>query len=976
MEKLVTNKIENEVSDISGFSYSTSDSRNSLSLVVARLENDADIDKAWTELRQKMDDLQAELPEGCQKISVETDLAATAGIIMSISGENRTYEELAELAESFGNELKKIEGVSRFDVEGKQDKEAVVEVDYKKLNRFGFSLSDVAGAIGMQNAEIPSGSISDGYAKIGVRAGRGFSSLEDLENIILGVSADNGSVVRLKDVAYISMQLEESSYRVKHNGRNAVLLAGYFKDNRNILIAGREVEKKIDEFVASVPGDITVDKVLYQPEDVSEAINSFSINLAEGMLFVVIVVLIGMSIRNAIVISTAIPLSILFTFCTLNIIGIKIHQISITALIIALGMLVDNAIVISDAIQVRLDNGQERLRACVEGPREVAVPVLTSTLTTVAAFIPLLLLPSTAGEYIRSIPQIVMLSLSFSYGVAMLFTPIMAYLFFKKSAKKEKIFKTREFFKLLLETGLKRKKLFIFASAAAVGVSILIAGYLGLQFFPKADKDMVYIDIRTESSVDISRTEQITGQVTQILSEQPEVASYTAAIGGGLPKFYITVPLYTRSTDFAQVLVRLDLKNGGRFGTNLLFADYLQSIFDKKISGGSAVVRLLEQGEPIGSPVRVRVTGSDIRRVYEAAREIEAKLYDIPGAINADNDFTRETSEYYVDVDADRASSMGVSKLDIQREISIALKGAKASVLRDGGKEYDIVVKSNVKSVQELENLAVKSSVTQNKVLVKQVAVVELQSQIQSIKKYNKDLTVMVYSDVMSGYSSAEIQGQLRKQLKEMDLQDVDVIFDGEYEKIFEYFGDIGVSAVFAAMLVYLILILQFGSLIQPLVILITIPLSVFGSVMGLLVFRQPLSFMALFGMVSLVGIVVNNAILLIDFINCERRLGTDIEKACIEAADKRFRPIMLTTVTTVIGLLPLAFTGGNLFKPMAVSLMCGLMVSTVLTLIIIPIVYSVIEGNYESYRKFRWGKGSVRLQTEPEEKSDKHFPV
>lgn len=945
VEKLVTRKIEDKITEIEGYDVCTSNSRHSFSLVVLELDNDTDTDKAWDVLRQKMDDLQNDLPQGCQKIKINTDLMDTAGMIISLSGKNYSYEELAAYAESLERKLSKINGVSRFEVTGKQEKEVRIRVDAAKLNQYHLSLEDISKVIQAHNVEIPSGNLDNGHTKINVTASGVYESLTEIENTIVAVSPQTGATVRLKDLAEIDWGLEDSNFKIKHNGENAVLLTGYFKKNINVVTVGKKVETRINEFKQVLPRDIHFDEVVFQPWDVRESVNNFIINLLEGIAFVIVVVFIGMGFRNALVVSTAIPLSIIVTFSMMRLLGINIHQVSIAALIIALGMLVDNAIVVSDAIQVRLDRDEEKLTACVSGTAEVAIPVLSSTLTTVGAFLPLLMLNSIAGDYIISIPQIVMISLSVSYLIALFVTPTMAYLFFKKSQTVEKEYKIRRIFSRLLNGALNHKKQAILVIAAMVLVTYGCFRGLGLEFFPKSDKNVVYIDIRVEQNTDISKTEQVADAVETIIKQQPEVVKYTTAIGDGIPKFFDSMPLYTQAQDFAQILVRLDLKKGKRFKKNSEFADCLQEIFDRKISGGTVTVKQLEQGEPIGAPVRLRITSNQLERLGETAELVKQELSKIDGTINIDDNFSDKDYQFLVDIDNNLSSQYGISKYDIQKEVSIALRGQAASIYRKDGNEYDILVKSNIENKEALENLAVKSSVTGQKILLKQVANIKLWAKIASINKYDREMSVTVYSDVKPGYSSVKIQKELKSRLNELELNGVEWVFDGEEEQIKENFGDLGFLAIFAVLVVYMILLIQFNSYTQPLVILITIPLSVIGSILGLFIFRQPFSFTALLGIVSLLGVVVNNAIILIDFINTERREGKKITDACRDAVNKRFRPIMLTTTTTIIGLLPLIFSGSELFRPLSISLMSGLMVSTLLTLVVIPMVYTIAEN-------------------------------
>lgn len=948
VERLVTSKIEDKLVEIKGYKFVESHSRNNISTVVFWIETGIEVDKAWEELRQKMGDLQRELPKECLPIQILTNLDETAGMIISISGGNYSYNELAALAEDLKNDLSKIEGISRFEVTGKQEQQVTVNVDISKLNYYGLSLNHIAQIIQAQSVEIPSGMINDNETKINVHVPGSFETLQELENTVLDVSPTAGVAVRLKDLADIYFDYEDSNYKIKQNGNNAVLLTGYFKANENILITGKEVEKTINAYKAKLPADIAFDEILYQPKDVKHSINNFILNLIEGMFFVIIVIFWGMGVRNAIVVSTVIPLTILITFSSMYLLGIKIHQISIAALIIALGMLVDNAIVISDSIQVRLDNEQERMTACVEGVREVALPVLASTLTTVGAFIPLLLLPGVAGEYVSSLPQIVILSLTFSYLVALFITPSLAFVFFKKSPSKERLTSLRTFFANSLNKAMEARKLTIMLSVVTLFISIFLATKMGLQFFPKADNNILYVDIKTEQNNDLAKTEALSNEVALILQGEPEILTYTEAIGNSLPKFFTTLPLYTPSPNFAQIMCRVDLKEGKRFKTNTQLLDHLQNIIDNTISGGTATVKQLEQGEPIGNPIRIRLTGEDMDGLEIAAMQVENRLAAIDGTVNVGNDFSKKIYEYLVKIDVDKASHYGITKYDVQRDVNTALSGNEASVFRKAGNEYKIIVKGNISSKEDLENLGISSDFAGHKVILKEIAEIGLKSSIPNIKRHEREREITVFSDVKAGYSPAKIEQEFSNLLSDLDLEGISVNFDGEKAKIIQYFGDIGILAIFAGLVIFIVLLFEFKNFAQPFVILLAIPLSFIGAIWALFITRMPLSFTSVLGMVSLMGIVVNNAIVLLDYLNAERRKGVPLETACKTAAEKRFRPIILTTITTIVALTPLIIGGDNLFAPMSISLFGGLLVSTMLTLIVVPVVYAEIESRID----------------------------
>lgn len=953
VERLVARKIEDEIYEIEGYDFSSSTSMDSIAVVQLMLEVDTNLDEAFRELREKMDDLQPKLPNEVEEIEIETDYFETTGILLSISSNEFTYTDLADYADSIERELMSVEGLQRIEVVGDLEYDLIIEIDEEQLNYYGFSLNDVVNTLKVQNVEIPSGKIGEGSEVVNIKTKGTFESVKEIENVILDVSELNGSTVRIKDVAEVYYDLDDSTQKIKHQGQNAVLIAGYFKENRNIVTIGQEVREKMDQIKLELPDNLSFHEIIFQPETVENSVTDFIGSLLQGVIFVIIVVFLGMGFRNALVVSFAIPMSIMMTFIVMRFTGYEIHQMSITALIIALGMLVDNAIVVSDAIQVRMDEGETKMKAAVNGVKEVAIPVLTSTLTTIAVFMPLMLLNSVAGEFIRSIPMVVMTALTASYLVALFVAPILAYLFFKPGSQERRVrLDVRGWFMKRLEFGLKHKWIVAFMVIATLGGAYLMAGRLGLEFFPKADIDIITMDVTNDITGDLESTEELTQRIAEVLLKEEEVISYTVSIGDGLPKFYYTMQKGNPSDDFAQILVKVDLNQTGDYEKNTQFVSHLQDVMDSVIAGGKVNVNELEQGEPIGAPVRLRVLGNRSEDLAKASAQIQELLKGMDGTLNIEDNFDAFTNEYYVDVDVEKASLFGISKFDVQNEVSIALRGREATIFRKDDLEQNIVVKTEIKSLEELKNLGIKSSYTEKKVLLKEIAEIKLKPKVSVIRKYNREMEVTILSDVRSGYSSVVIQQELSKRLENMNLVGVRYEFDGEEQNINEEFGGVGVMALFALFLIYFILMIQFKSFLQPIVIFASIPLSAVGSILGLWLMGQPLSFTGLLGMVSLFGIVVNNAIVLIDFINHARAQGKTVEEACLEAVEKRFRPITLSTTTTVMGLVPLVLSKTALFTPMAIALMAGLMISTLLTLIVVPVCFAAVINSASQMAK------------------------
>lgn len=949
VKNLVTKKMEDAVSEIDGFDYVESYSKNSLSVLVVYLKDDADQDKAWRELRDKIDDKRSELPSECFQSQIDTDLVSTAGMIISLSGDKYSYDQLDAYAEDIKSKLSKIDGVVRFDVDGKLDKEVKVNVDMEKLNNYPISLEDVTTALKAQNVKIPSGAIENKDSKIDVITSNGYESVKDIENVIVYVSTDTGSVVRLKDIAKISMAYEDDAVKFKQDGKNAILLTGHFEQNKNIVLIGKDVRVALDKIKSSLPKDLNFYEVLYQPTDVDVSVTNFMNNLIQGIILVIIVIFAGVGIRNSIVVSTALPISIFISFIFMELFGIKIHQISTMALIIALGILVDNAIVISDVVQVKINEGMDSKMAALEGAKESSIPIFTSTLTTVASFAPLLTIPGIVGKYVECIPKVVIISLIASYICAMLITPALASIFFKKakpSAKKGKgMKKVLGFFDKLLDFGLKNRRTTIIIAIVLLGLTGILATHLGLQFFPYSDKNMMYVNTTIEKKGDLKATEEISADVEKILKAQPEIKSYTTGIGNGMPKFWVAMKPSVPSNDYTQTKIDLDLAKGGRFESNADFADFLQETLDSKIVGAKSTVYPLQYAMPKEAPIQIRVLGEDIDKVYAASEKIQSIARKVEGTSKIRDDAADSTYKYKVNIDSDMASQLGIVKYDIERQINIALRGTEGAVYRKNGKEFSIIVNGNIDTKEKLENLGVKSSVAGHKVLLKEIATIKLEHQIDTIKRYNKENCVNVYIDVKPGKNAVDIQNLLQEKLNSADLNGTRLEYFGEKEDIVKYFGTLGVSGIAAIFFIYIILLIQFNSFMQPFIIFLTIPLSLIGAVIGLFIFRQPLSLMALMGIVSLVGIVVKNAILLIEYINKAKDEGATLDEACKDAMRKRFSPIILSAFTTVIGLVPIVISKNPMFVPMAVALMCGLVISTLLTLIIIPVLYHLIES-------------------------------
>lgn len=935
VELLLTKPIENAISELEGISYMTSYSNPSASVVLVSLNYNVEYEVQWKTLKTAMQDLSEKLPENAFAPVVETNLTESSGAVYALSSDNGDNSALAhELAE----DINRLAGVKKVSVEG--DFEPVVEVVLKsdRLSKSPLTSVQIADILKANNLNIPAGQIVEGEKVISVATEKGIDTLNKLENIVLYVQPDSGQVVRLKDMADISMA-NQNKRQFWLNDKDVVLVNVFFESNQNIVLLGDELDEAVDTFKKQSEETITVTPFVFQPDAVRDATENFMVNLLQGIGFVVLVILFGMGLRNAVVVSTSIPLSIAITIVTMFILGIDLQQMSIAALIISLGILVDNSIVISDAIQEHLNEGKPVFESCFEGTRESGIPVLTSTLTTVAAFAPLMALPGEAGEFAKSLPIVVIISLIASYLVAIFVVPALGSVFFKKQKQSHRHSKNlvRRAFTWALKGALHYRKL----SYTMIILIIIAAGYgatkLEISLFPYADKDTVYVDITAPQGSTVALTEAIVNDVEAVIKKQKGVGHIFKTVGGSFPKFYLTVGVRPPSDDFGQIVFNVALSNSD---DREAFMYTLQKTLDNSGIEGRFTVNLLEINQP-GAAIDVKIFGENRSAVSSAAEKIETYLKNDSRTIKVYNDMASQTLQYAINYDENAIAKNGLQLYDIQRQVNLALSGYKTTDMYYEGSLVPVLVKSDLNRLDSVESLKIGQNMAYQPIVFSDVATLTESNALKQLKRHNQYPAVFVSSDIKPGESVAFLQQDLEKYIESLNLpKGTWVDFGGDKEIIDKYIKDLFAAAFIAIVIIYLILLIQFNSFKQPIIVLATVPLSVVGSVFILLAFNMKITFTVGLGVASLIGIVVNNAILLLDFFNSNADDVVDYKRLCVSAMNRRFKPIMLSSITTIIGLVPLALSGSSFFTPMAVALMGGLLVSTLLTLIVIPLIY------------------------------------
>ncbi len=940
VDAMVTRVIEEKAAEVPGIDWLEAESFDNYSLVTIMLKTGQDTDVSWDELDRVMKNVSSVLPDDCDTPIVNTDITSVAGVILSFGSHEESDRTLTYYAERYKQKFKQVSGVRKVDVLGGLQDEIVVELDYKELNRYDLSTVDVSQLVASQNLSIPAGAITLNGDQFNLNQLAGYKSIDSVKNLIIGGSSDTGAIIRLKDIADI--RFDKTREKVfKQMDEDVVLLAVYFEDDINVVSVGREIREIMSEQASTLVDGVEVNEVVFLPEDISASVNAFIINLIEGVVIVLVIICLAMGLRTASITAFSIPLSFAMAFIVMRFMNIDIQQISIAALIVSLGIMVDNSVVVSDAIHHHLNRGVDKAKSAYLGAQESSIPVLTSTLTTIAAFAPLATLPGEEGKFIYSLPMVVIVSLTASYIAAMFVTPSLSVHFFRIEKNKEQKSRwVRIFFERLLTKGLSYKKKTLMLAFAGFGLAMLLVATMNISIFPFSDKNIMYINIEAEEKGNLGATEAIVSDITKILRQDPYILSYTSSAGDSVPRFDLTLQPVMPADDKAQIIMRYDIKEVLKKYTRGDYMYKLQRDIESQVMGASIEVKCLALTSP-EPDIEVKILSEDGERIRDVALRIEKGMHQIDGLYNVKNNTPFESYEYVLNIDEDLASVRGLSKYDIQTQVSVAVRGQVVTTIYEGSSEIPIRIEGNMDTIESIENLKIKSSVTGEKILLKDVASLDIAKRQVAYRNIDEQRASVVSAYVRPGNAAALLQLAVEDAVDTLDTRGVDIIYGGQDALMTSVFGGFAMALAVALVIVYIILLIQFNSFKQPLIILTSVLLSTIGAIIALKVFNQDLSFTVFLGIISLMGIVVNNAILLIEYIERARKHGHAIDEACVDAVDKRFRPIILTSATTIMGLIPLILSRSSFFTPMAISLMGGLIFSTLLTLIVVPVAYS-----------------------------------
>ena len=955
IERLITDPIEEAIQELPEIDFIASTSKTGVSIVMVNVREEFDdMRPIWDDLRRKVERAAPDLPEGVIGPQVNDEFGDVFGIVVTLTGDGYSYAELKQIADEVRDELLRVSDVAKVDIYGAQNERIFVDYDNARLAELGLSPLQLRSILDSANIIIPGGSIRTGVERIALEPTGNFESVADLRRTVVTLPG-RPEIVFLEDLAAISRgYVDPPASRVYASGAPALALGIAMRDGGNMITLGEGVAREIERLQAIYPIGVDFDVVAFQPEIVERKVREFMANLGQAVAIVLAVMLLFLGPRTGLVVASLVPMAMITALLVMSWLDIGLDQMSLAALIIALGMLVDNAIVMAESIMVQIGAGRRPVEAAVGSARELRVPLLISSLTTAAAFLPISLAQSTTGEYTAPLFKVITIALLSSWLLALTMTPLLCVLFLKVrpvAAGERFAGPFYRAYRGLLVGCLRRPALTL---AAVAGVFLLaMQGFRIIPniFFPPSDKAIFTATYELPAGTSIERTMEVVETVDRFIDAELRagagegVTNWATFAGNGGPRFYLAHNPEPANPQFAFAL--LNATSRAVITTELIprIAAFCQERFPEL----DVKLNPLQLGPPVSAPVQVRLSGRDPDRLFDLVDAVTAELRSMPGAATVTDDWGMRSKKLVVAVDQPRARRAGVTSQDVAISLQTALSGFETTQYREGETIIPVTLRSTLASrtdVTKLDSLNVYAQATGAAVPLLQVADAAVVWEPSNIRRRNRLKTVTVSSELAPGVIASDVVARLRPWLAAEQAgwpPGYRYELGGEEETSVRANQSIAEQLPVAGLIILLLLIGQFNSIRRTAIIVLTIPLGLIGVVAGLLLAQSYVGFMTLLGIIALAGIIINNAIVLIDRIRIEiDDNGLDPPRAIVQAAQGRFRPILLTTATTVAGLLPLWFGGGPMWEPMAIAIIFGLLGATVLTLGVVPVLYSL----------------------------------
>lgn len=946
MENLVAVPIERKIRELAEVKdIRTLASEGSLTIYVDLKDEIGNVNATWQRLRDKMADVKIELPDGVVGPFVNSDFGDVAIATIAITGEGFSQRELKDVADNFRKKLYQVTGISKVDLLGVQDERVWLELDTRKLAAVGVQVNALIKDLQGQNVVLPSGAINADGTRLLLETSGDFPSVRAIETMLTRVGTTD-NLVRLADL--VSVRRGYVSPKVKpiyFNGRPAVVLSVVMQSDQDVTQLGPRLRVAASGYERELPIGYAVDFATYQAEQVRASVNSALSNVSQTFIVVALIVVLFLGVRAGLVAAMIVPFAVMFSIVGMRALGIALEQVSVAAIIIALGLLVDNGVVIVEDIVSRINRGIPAEAAGLASGEQYAFPLLIASITTVAAFLPLFLLSGSSGEYAFSLAAVVALTLGGSWIAALYILPALTVWLIggRTGARGQDAPPSRlqRLYASTLPPVLSFSPGVLGVCIALVVLSSTLFGRLPKQMFPLSERNQFLIYMNMPDGTDISQTEARALDISKWLGDKahnPEIASHILYVGDGGPRFYLTLTPLAPDPASAFFLVSTT-----DYGGAVRAADRAWSYLYPNHPEARFKIKRLAMGSVESGIVEVEISGPDAGRLLALSERVRSLFQVARGIRDNEDDWGNKLIKVVIEIDQDRARQLGITSEEITQLLNSYFSGSAVSIYREGDNLIPIVLRAGAHTSESLEGLTSATFARSGGLIpLAQIAKLKPGFDFARIRRKNQERTITVTARSTS-LTASQLLDAIRPGLQALDLAGgyrIDI--GGEIQKSAETNQKLVAGFPIALGVMILAIILQFNSFRRTLLTFITIPLILIGIPFGLLATGQPLSFFGTLGIISLSGIIINNAIVLIDQIDVERQ-KLDLRDSIVAASEKRLRPILLTSATTVLGLAPMAIAGGALWQPMAVLMMSGLAVASVLTLFFVPAGYFLL---------------------------------
>ncbi|MGD8334238.1 MAG: efflux RND transporter permease subunit [Desulfobacterales bacterium] len=963
IEELVTRKLEAQMRTLPEIDDMWSDSKHGRVILHAETRDEVeDLDFVWQRVRNKMSDIKPHLPAGTIGPFVNDEFGLVSVADIALVSDGFSMAEMRIVARDIRDRLYEIRGVRKIDLYGVHNEQVFLDFSTTRLAQFGISGEEVIDTLVRQNVVLPGGSFDAAQQDVIVEPTGNFRSIEDIEKVEITIP-DTDQTIQLKDIVSVYRGYEDPPQdMVYFNGKRTIVISVSITPGVNAVDFGQRLTRKLDDLESRLPIGYALEFATFQPDLVETAVAGGLSNVYQTLVIVLVVVMLFLGVRTGLIVGSFVPMTMLLGLISMRFFGIELERVSIASSIIALGMLVDNGIVIAEDIRSRLERGEERNAACLATGKTLAIPLLTSSLTTIFAFLPMLLIDGQTGEYAFSLPMVVILLLLSSWFLSMYMTPAMCFWFMKvKTPKKppaasesaevpseedEMAAYSGRFYQIYLAILKKMLHLRFIVIIAAAGVIVFggfLASLLVREFFGPSVRNqfLVYVDL--PAGYRIESTDAVVQQLTDWLADKeknPEVTSTIAYVGMGGPRFFLVLSPLDPDPHVAFVIVNTESPDPVPE-----LVKRVRQYFVDQIAEANGRVKQMWMGSEEPGFLEIRLYGLDPADIFEKGNQLAARLKDMPGTLDVRNTWENKVLKAHVVVDQARARRAGVTSKETALSLQSHMDGIQVTDYRELDVAIPVIARSEEaerKVLSDLWNVMVRSPRDGTSVPLTQIADIRGQWDFSRISRRNQERCVTI--EAKHEYLKApELLEAAKPFIEELELN-ADNWWEvgGELESQAEVMEKLTRWMPHCFFGIVVLLVWQFNSIRRPMIIFITIPLAFVGAFIGLHIMRAPFDFFGMLGLLSLAGVIINNGIVLIDKIDAERAAGREPYDAVVMAAISRFRPIIMTTITTILGVMPLIISQDALFYSLAIILAFGLAAGTVLTLAVAPVIYTL----------------------------------